>query len=293
MLKHNKKRNIGLLSEFLSRHIASCFVDKKDKEIDVAQNIWLSHIGNEKSELAKEHALFNALYRTNVKNKEVAASLMESVKQHCLKQDAKKLDQEKTKLIQEIKSSIKDDDFFSREVSDYRTCATIQILMNSWRENSPAALSETTALEDQVLAHLVCENKFPEPDPTVLEMKEQDIDGLVVGIMTEKFNKKYEKTLTEDQKEIVNLYIFSSEKDRLTRLSETLKEVRLTTLSYIDFETRTSENKRVANKLEKVKNLLEGKYRNVEPSKINDDLVAFYMTTSKLREELMSNNETA
>lgn len=272
--------------------MALCFVEKRDKEIDLAQNLWLAHIGNTKTELAKEHALFNALYKTNVKNVEVASSLLETVKQHCLKQDSKKLDEEKTKLIHEIKSKINDDQFFSREVPDYRTCATIQILMNAWRENNPGALAETTQLEDQVLAHLIKENKFPEPDATVLQLNEQDIDGLVVSLMTEKFNKKYEKTLTEDQKEIVNLYVFSNENDSRTKLVETLKNVRISTLSYVDYEIGATENKRMVTKLGKIKSLLEGKYRNITSERINDDMVAFYMTTSKLREELMS-NETA
>lgn len=292
MLKHNKKRNVGLVSEFLSKHIASCIIHKKDADVDVAQNLWLKHLGNAKSEIAKEHALFNALYKTNVKNKEVAASLLESVKQHCKKQNALKLDKEKTELLHEIKASIKDSQFFDREVNDYRTCATIQILMNSWRENDATKLAETTQLEDQILEHLVKENKFAPMDPSVLSMQDKDIDGLVVSIMTEKFNNKYDSVLTDTQKNLVNLYVFSTDPDNKKKLVEALKEVRITTLSYIDYESRTSTNKRVVDKLKKVKSLLEGKYKEVDHTQITDDMVTFYMTASKLREELTS-NETA
>lgn len=292
MLKHNKKRNVGLMSEFLSKHIASCIVHKKETDVTVAQNLWLKHVGNSKSELAKEHALFNALYKTNVKNREVAVSLLESVKQSCKKQDVVKLDKEKTELLHEIKATIKDEDFFAREVSNYRTCATIQILMNSWRDSDPNKLTETTELEDQILDHLIREDKFAPLDPSVLSLNDKDIDGLVVSIMTEKFNNKYEKVLTETQKEIINLYVFSSDPDNKRKLIESLKEIRISTLSYIDYETQTSTNKRVVDKLQKVRSLLEGRYKEVDSLKITDDVVTFYMTASKLREELIS-NETA
>jgi len=291
-LKHNKKRNVGLINEFLSKHIASCIVDKKLSQVDKAQELWMKHLGNQNSELAKEHALFNALYKTNVKNREVAASLLEDVKSHCKKLDASKLDKEKTALLHEVKASIADEKFFSREVNDYKLCASIQVLMNSWRDGIHSNLSETSALEDMVLEHLIKENKFAPLDPSVLELNEKDIDGLVVSIMTEKFNKKYENTLTDIQKEIIELYVFSKETSNITKLAESLKEIRLTTLSYIDYETKTSDNKRVVEKLQKIKSLLEGRYKEVSPKNITDDMVTFYMTASKLREELNS-NETA
>jgi len=292
MLKHNKKRNVGLMNEFLSKHIASCIVHKKETDVTIAQNLWLKHVGNSKSELSKEHALFNALYKTNVKNREVAVSLLESVKQSCKKQDVVKLDKEKTELLHEIKATIKDEEFFTREVPNYRTCATIQILMNSWRDSDPNKLTETTELEDQILDHLIREDKFAPLDPSVLSLNDKDIDGLVVSIMTEKFNNKYEKVLTETQKEIINLYVFSSDPDNKRKLIDSLKEIRISTLSYIDYETQTSTNKRVVDKLQKVRSLLEGRYKEVDSLKITDDVVTFYMTASKLREELIS-NETA
>ena len=286
MLKHNKKRNVGLVSEFLSRHIASCIVENKNKDVDAAKNLWVRYLGSD-TELAKEHALFNALSKTNVKNKEVAASLIESVRKHCQKQDAQKLNKEKTLFLQEIKTSLKDESFFSRGVSDYRICATIQILMNSWRDDNHNNLSETSNLEDQVMEHLIKENKFAPLDPSVLSMNEKDIDNLVVKIMTEKFDKKYSKVLTEVQRNIVNLYVLdSSEPGTHKKLVDTLKEVRISTLSFIEYEVQNSQDKNLVAKLKNIKGLLEGRYREIVD--MSDDLITFYMTVSKLREELNS-----
>lgn len=289
MLKHNKKRNVGLVTEFLSRHLAEKVIEKNNKGIQQAKGLWIKYLG-EGSELGKEYALFNALYRTNVENKEVAVSLLEKVKHHCQSQDAKKLYKEKTDLIHEIKTNLDNKDFFNQSVPDYRICASIQILMNSWRENNHLQLAETTDLEDQILNHLIKENKFPPTDPSVLQMKDEDIDGLVVTLMNEKFNKKYDSILTETQRNIVNLYIFADDQETShAKLVDTLKEVRLSTLSYIEYETTHSKDQRNVKKLKKIKSLLEGAYKNID--KLDDDLVTFYMTVSKLQEEL--NSETA
>lgn len=285
MLKHSKKRNVGLVSEFLSRHIASCAVTHKTVEMDRAKALWMKSFAKG-TELAKEQALFNALYRTDAKSREMAVSLMEQVKQHCKTQDAKKLYQEKTNFLEEAKRTIDDPQFFTREVNDYRTCATIQILLNAWRENDIVKLAETIHLEEQVIEHLVNTNKFAPLDPSVLSLNEADINGLVVHVMTEKFNKKYEDSLTEDQKNLINLYVFSKESpESREALVKTLQEVRISTLTYITYESKYSKDKRVVEKLSKVKSLLEGRYKNTSGPH-TDDMITFYMTASKLKEEL-------
>lgn len=285
MLKHSKKRNVGLVSEFLSRHIAACAVANRTSEMDRAKSLWVKSFAKG-TELAKEQALFNALYRTDAKNRDMAVSLLEQVKKHSKTQDAKKLYQEKTIFLEEAKRTIDDPQFFTREVTDYRTCATIQILLNAWREADIVKLAETIHLEEQVIEHLVNPNKFAPLDESVLSLNEADINGLVVHVMTEKFNKKYEQSLTDDQKKLINLYVFSKESEQSREaLVEVLREVRISTLTYIDYESAHSKDKRVVEKLGKVKGLLEGRYKNIEGNH-TDDMITFYMTASKLKEEL-------
>lgn len=289
MLKHNKKRNVGLATEFLSRHIASCILENYEANVEAPKQLWVKYfVGS--SELAKEHEMFNALYKTNVKNREVAVSLLEKVKTHCNKMDAKKLEEEKTEFIHEVKSNLHDQNFFNRDVEDFRTCATIQILMNLWRENDSSQLVEVTELEDKVLDHLIKEDKFPEKDPSFMNYKDEDVDGLVVKIMTEKFNAKYDEMLTENQKDIVNLYVFAEEKpSSKTKLVSTLAEVRRNTLTWIEYETHNSTDTITNKKLTRIRELLEGDYKDI--NHLSDDMITFYMTVSKLQEELA--DETA
>src|SRR3970040_2790098 len=96
--KHNKKRNVGLSSEFFSRYIASAFIDGRHNDITIARKIWEKHL-HPKSETYKEFVLFNALHESNLKSKEVAYSLLNKAKDICKNQSQEVLDSEKAAII--------------------------------------------------------------------------------------------------------------------------------------------------------------------------------------------------
>lgn len=302
-LKHNKKRNVGLITEFLSRHIATLVLDTqqkpskaKEQEIEKIEALWIRTFAKG-TEMAKEQALFNALYNTQgIKNREMASSLLEEVKRQSRLQNEAKLTKEKTTFLQEVKNKTSNgttEDFFSGDIEDYRTRATIQILLNTWRENDIVRISETIHLEEQVIEHLLTESKPVESSNDVLSMGADDIDGLVVKLMTEKFESKYNSILTEDQKKIVSQYITVPTKGSVKNsgLIDTLSELRISTLAYIDVVSDSTPDKSLSAKLIKIRELMEGKYRvsnapGVVNPPITDDTISFYMTVSQLKEEL-------
>ena len=144
-LKHNKKRNIGLLNEFFARHLAMCVIDKKVNDIDKSKAIWQKHLA-ENTELYKEHQIFDTIYNTRVSSVETANSLLQNLKKIVVRQDVKKLNDEKTRLLHEINNNIRDEKFFEREVSDFRTQASVQTLINCWRESSVNVEAVVSAL---------------------------------------------------------------------------------------------------------------------------------------------------
>lgn len=301
-LKHNKKRNTGLITEFFSRHMSKSIVLKEDRQLEEAKKIWVKYFSSNKdSELFKEYSLFTTLYETNVKNKETAASLLRVVKEHSKKQNIQKLEQEKTALIQEINSKLNaDKTFFECDVPDYKNIATIQILLNSWRENNLAEIAEVASLEDKLLEHLIAaptslsEALKEGQAPCVLESNDEDLDALVVSLMTEKFNRKYEKVLTEDQKNIINAYVFSqSDEVQRNKLAGLLNEQRRQTLSFIEYELNTNTvDARSKTKLTKVKDILsESKATDVNC--MDDDMIMFYVNVCKLKDELKENNSNS
>jgi hypothetical protein len=255
-------------------------------DVDKAKRL-LSRFFTTKSELGREMALFNALMETKVENREIAVSLLGKVKNSAKRQNQKTLDEEKSHLIDEIKNTLRDPEFFERQISEYKDYATVQVLLNACRGiGFKGTIKELVELEDGVLKRMVVTEKRKEPNLDVLELTDGDIDGLVFKLMTEKTNAKFSGILNEEQQQLVKLYAFTAGTD-LSALRSKLLEIR-TVCSKMIFEAHESMNfdKRVRDKLIEAKNRLEGEFSSLE--KIDDSTVTFYMTLLKLKEELLT-----
>jgi len=283
--RHNKKRNIGLLGEFFSRYIANALVEKRYKDIEKAKNIWSEYV-NPKTELYKELSMFTALHSSSLKNREVTHSLFENVKRHCIKQNQRTLDEEKSRLINAINLHLKDSKFFDREIPKYKEYANIQILMNSWRGiGFKGSLTEIAQLEDDVLQQMLLEKKQPVLKSEALEMTNDDIDGLVLKIMTEKTNAKFSKVLNSQQQQIIKLYVLSERNQETEqKLKSLLEDIRKTSEVTIKkaLASASDLDKEVCAKLNKILLLL-----NEDSNKaLNDESVMFHMSLEKLKEEI-------
>jgi hypothetical protein len=289
MLKHNKKRNIGLLNEFFAQYIASAVVNFRYDNVDKAKNLWRKHVANNK-ELGQELKLFETLYSTKLNDRNVAFELLKKVKTLVCEQDQQKIDAAKTRLLHEINSQLEDSDFFGRPVENYKTNATIQILMNTWRNNNEKSLifSEISRLEDQIINHIVDEKQeLPPFDAALLNQTKEDIDKLVVNVFREKMDSKYSQTLNEEQKKLVGLYVFSTNQDEAKQqLVEVLTNLREKTLLGIEKELKAKDSKTPVSKLEEAQNCLSNEYYDVNnPS---DDTITFYLGVCNLKHELES-----
>lgn len=285
MLKHNKKRNVGLLNEFFARYMAKAIVEKRFSDVDRAKELFSKHF-HRGTDLHRELKMFEALRNTNIVSKSVATSLIEQVKSSCKLQSQARLDLEKSALLHEVNLYLNDPKFFDQEIPDYRDFATIQVLLNHWRgglltEN----LSEIAQLEDKVFVRLISKPVVTERQDA-LSMTNQDVDGLVVSLMTEKLNKKFTTELNENQKKILQLYVFSKEdSDTKGRLISLLEGMRTSALSSIQKAMEHDPDaQNVSGKLKSIQTMLQEDYRDT--TKLDDKMVTFYMTVSKLEEEL-------
>lgn len=284
-LKHNKKRNAGLLNEFFARYMAKAIVEKRDSDLNKAKELFTKHF-HQGTDLHRELKMFSALFETRLASKDAAVSLIQQVKQGCKLQSQAKIDLEKSALLHEINLYLGDPEFFNQEIPGYRDYATIQVLMNHWRGGVLTEhLSESAQLEDKLILFLTGKSDV-QPKSNVLELTNQDVDGLVINIMTEKLNKKYSNALNENQKKILQLYVFSKDdqeaKDALVGLLEGMRQK---VLAGITESIATDKDiKTVESKLLEVRTMLQEDYRDT--SKLDDHLVTFYMTVSKLEEEL-------
>jgi hypothetical protein len=284
MLKHNKKRNVGLLNEFFARYMAKAIIEHRDADVKKAKELFAKHF-HKGTDLHREFRIFSTLLETRLSSKEAAVSLLEQVKAACKIQSQAKIDLEKSALLHEINQHLGDPKFFDQEINSYRDYATIQVLLNHWRggvltEN----LSEAAQLEDKLIQHLTAKGTTFEKKE-VLQMTNADVDGLVVNIMTEKLNKKFNAALNENQKKLLQLYVFSKDDTQTkTALVGMLEEMRVKALSNIEAVLRGEDTKKVSGKLQEIRTMLQEDYRDT--SNPDDKTITFYMTVSKLQEEL-------
>ncbi len=283
-LKHNKKRNVGLLNEFFARYIAKAILEKRDGDIEKAKSLFARHF-QRGTELSRELKLFTNLFETRVESKEAANSLITQVKEACKLQSQARIDLEKTALLHEVNQTFGECNFFEQEIADYRDYATIQVLLNHWRGRIVTEnLSEAAQLEDKLLNKLL--GKLQVAETKTLDMQESEVDRLVVNLMIQKFNQRFGNVLNEEQKKLLRLYVFSKDspnsKEELVQLLESMKEK---TGKLIEGAIlRDKDVEKVKPKLLEVKEMIKETYRDT--STPDDSLVTFYMSISKLNEEL-------
>ena len=216
---HNKKRNVGLVYEFIVREITRATLASDKAKVNVGKEILKTYF-SKSSELLLELKAFKKLQNSNFSCKETALRFMDSVKTET-KLNHKKLDVEKTALIHEINKSFNSNgEFFNQFVPDYKSFATIQTVLNSW--TNPEYIKENNSfvhtLEDKLLVYLTTPKQQVTPSPEIDINKTND--KLVVSLMHKKFEEKYGKLLNERQKNILREFILGNDEKLVSHLKE-------------------------------------------------------------------------
>jgi hypothetical protein len=125
-IKHSKYKNTGILFELLVRQIASDTVSGKDS---AAINIVKKYFG--KTELTKEHKLYQALITSKALTEGKAESLINSVLDISLRLNRTALRKEKYNLIKEIRDHYDIEVFFKAKISNYSQHAAVSNLIEA------------------------------------------------------------------------------------------------------------------------------------------------------------------
>ena len=133
---HNKKRNVGIIYEQIINFVCGRLLEEDKKSAENAVSIVKSHF-RPNSQLYKEYKLFKALATTHNVNDQLASSIINEAKKACNKMfNNESLEKEKSSLIRDLNYAFGKGVIFEEKVSNYRTYATIQTLLNEWRNNS-------------------------------------------------------------------------------------------------------------------------------------------------------------
>jgi len=278
--KHNKKRNIGIIYELFLKHMSNCLIEGKITKVKSTAAILEKRFAKG-TELYKEFRLFNALAQTTASDTHIVASILTEAKSAARNCSIKKLDKEKSDLIRDINYKIKDPNFYYRHIPNYRDLATIQIMLNEWREKDKGNIQRLIEYERKVGVMLLREKVVIDLDDEIERLGASDSNSLVLKIMTEKINKKYGKDLSANQKEIIRNYaLYSGKEDK--KLKVFLEEKRREAEALLENFEEVETNKVL---LEKVSNV-RSKIQHLSPEKINDESVIKFLTLTKLITEL-------
>ena len=276
-MNHNKKRNVGIIYELLIRAVSAYLVEGNKTRAQSALDT-LSKFYNRNTELYKEFRLFNALAKSTVSDTSIAAAILTESKSATRRFDAIKLDKEKSALIKEINYVLADTDFYHRKVPDYKVYATIQNLLNVWREGDKSNLAEMVLIETKMIEWLTTAREAE----IINEGIDKNVDSLVVKIMNEKFNDKYADKLTSSQKSLINEYVFSLQNDDGLSIKSKAIKIQSEAINEI---AKIKLNEKNLIILEKAA-VVERKINEINFLTIDDDKLAKLMTLTQLVNEL-------
>ena len=275
-VKHNKKRNIGLIFAQLSQYISESLVEGDIEKSKVALGVLKKHFTSG-SELFKEFRLFRAMMITSVPSDSLATSIITEARVAARKLDIRVLQQEKSALIKDINYILSEDGFYNRRVPDYKSFATFQTLLAEWRSNNPD-IGVIASFETELHAHLLKEKAGKE----LQDFKTPDINNLVIEIMHKKIEEKYGDSLSKRQVDLLREYVFADQGNDDIKFKKYLGDVKKSVLESIQRFSYVCDNDILAEQLVNVKSSIT----ELNSEHIDDDSISRYLTLIKLTEEL-------
>ena len=278
---HQKKRNSFLIYEFLIRTISTALVEDDKNKSAAALKIIRKHF-KPGTNLYREFRLINSLVKTTVSSEHVAASILKEAKEAVSLIDENKLDREKSLLIRSINHTLNDENFYDQQIAEYRTYATIQLMINEWKSTNKD-LQRMALFEDHVMKWLVTE-KEATPD-TMITDDTAGTSRLLMKVMTKKLNEKYAGVLNEQQRGMIRAYAFSTVSEDQTSIKAKLGEVKESLVSLVDqYGSEIQHNEYLKNKLSEAKSALLSE----SLEQVDDSTVTRFMLYSRLQDELES-----
>lgn len=226
---HNKKRNVGLIYEFLIRHLTQNIIENNSNSAATSLGILKKHF-NKNSELYKEFRLLHSLFVTTVSNKSIAANILSEARNVALTHDTKKISKEKSLLIKDINYNINSESFYKQSIENYKIYATLHNAIKCWRSPGAENFEKLAKYEEQIADWLVTEK----PKKQLQQEGFENVNNFVVKLMSKKIQEKYTSSFSKDQNALLNEYVFAgTDPDRQNKLKEKFTTIQETTLKLI------------------------------------------------------------
>jgi hypothetical protein len=200
-LSHNKKRNLGLVYEFLTREVSSSVVNGDRKRAADALGIISTHLA-EGTALHEELSLHRSVMESRGVSEKLARRIVDELKSAGLRLAARSVIREKAKaeLIHEMNRTLGRDVFDRYRIPEYTAHASVNILMS---RGLNARLDESVEVA-RVEEHLV---EFLSNKPA--EAPRYDADATMFAYKTAVglFEKEIGRDLDKPQAELLREFV--------------------------------------------------------------------------------------
>ena len=271
---HNKKRNIGIIYEQIIQHICKKAMENNEHASEEGVTIIKEHF-KKGTQLHKEYKLFKALAETKGVSGPLANSIIFEAKKACNNMfDRVKLEREKSQLIKKLNYTFGKGKIFEESVENYTLYATIQTLLNEWRDPKNASFDLTTKYEIKLHESLTSVKVDDVQEKPILK-----VDNLTYKLMNEIFDKKYKSVLNENQN---NLLCYYSANDN-DNLRKTFLDLKNNTINLLEDYMTTCNNKVLLEKYSHISKQI----KNLSTEDISKESLHKYLLLAKLKEEIL------
>ena len=278
--KHSKKKNIGLLYEFLVSRISSCLVEGKKDEADAALRLIKKYF-KPGTELYKEWRLVSTLSSVGVSNASTAGNIMLEAKQQARSIDVEKANRVRDQLSIDMMKKF-GNDIFEAHIPNYKPLATAQTLINDWRSNGDIG---RIALAESTLSTRMSES-VPDIQDAGEVHENPGVGRLIMNAMMKRLNEKYSGVFSPEQRSIVRAYALSVKSSNNDVIRQQLEKVRSGLEVRLDeskAECAAANNNYMVKQLDEVRGALETEDFGKQ---VDDVTVSRFLMYVKLADEL-------
>ncbi len=200
-LRHNKKRNLGLVYEFLTREVSSALVTGDRGRAAKAMNIIAKHL-SEGSELHEELSLHRQVIESRGASERLAKRIIDELKAAGIRfaVRAGRREAAKSALIHEMNKTFGKEVFDRYRIADYTAHASVNILMSRGVDARLDEAVEAARVEEHLVEFLTAKAPAPvkfDRDASLYAYK------TAVGL----FEQEYGKELSAPQSALLKEYV--------------------------------------------------------------------------------------
>lgn len=200
--RHNKKRNVGLVYEFLVRRLGAQMLEQDltgyKKTFSIVEKYY-----SPGAPLAKELELFELIRNTRGVSPMVARKVLANAMAGYKRLNRKTGDIKKSNLIKEVNYTFGKEFFSEHRIPEYRLLASICMFL----EDVDVPLSESVAklqLEEALVKYMTTAAPVVQP-----QREQKEVDNLVCAVAAQKFQERYGKALNRDQKRLLEKFMIA------------------------------------------------------------------------------------